>query len=596
MTNKENDPSNVFFQNITPETDNSNISDSTDIPNNSINFIPDNNNGMKPNKKHKEKSMFLPIAAVCLILVIAVSAVTFVLLSGNDKKKTSLKDQPSIFEGLFNFETPISDYLGTKDIKKELLSGKTEFSGKLLLKDYYDSDENDEYIGCGVDYSLKRNAVSKEIQFDMNVKDSIQDIFSANMYMNKDKLQIQVPETGDEVYTVEYDKLTEIINTYLEDYSDYGFDSASDKMSLDIFNKYFNKENITLSLGDMTEYYGDSDIISTYIYAIQETYPEEYKKILNGITSADAPKDRYGNSGTVYTISEDSIELFVKCLLTVSLDNKDIYNQYTSVFHDYIKLYAVETDSDETDTAESEKEQLDKMRTQLNSISSAFAMFFNEDITLTVWTNKNGLLTGLESCTDINLAGEIVTVSFVINSNNDANPGENMDMMLSFECDGESVSLCYNRATVRGEILNVTDTFSINVDGESFIIISDEMLNTTNNAYNYSLTMNFSDTDDEMIVTEEMAISLSGSIKDLVKGKSLNLVLDSLSIELESENMFTLEGNIAINTEDVSISAPKGKQIDFTDLIRNELEDSDYFNDEYDIDDYSDDEYNIGDF
>ena len=122
------------------------------------------------------------------------------------------------------------------------------------------------------------------------------------------------------------------------------------------------------------------------------------------------------------------------------------------------------------------------------------------------------------------------------------------------------------------------------------------MLNTTNNAYNYSLTMNFSDTDDEMIVTEEMAISLSGSIKDLVKGKSLNLVLDSLSIELESENMFTLEGNIAINTEDVSISAPKGKQIDFTDLIRNELEDSDYFNDEYDIDDYSDDEYNIGDF
>ena len=90
MTNNDNNTSDIFYQNVAQN----NNAGGMDTPNH--NFIP-NNNGMNPGKRPKEKSLLLPILTICLILIVAASTVTFVLLSGRDKK-TSLLDKTSLFE------------------------------------------------------------------------------------------------------------------------------------------------------------------------------------------------------------------------------------------------------------------------------------------------------------------------------------------------------------------------------------------------------------------------------------------------------------------------------------------------------------------
>ena len=90
MTNNDNNTSDIFYQNVAQN----NNAGGMDTPNH--NFSP-NNNGMNPGKRPKEKSLLLPILTICLILIVAASTVTFVLLSGRDKK-TSLLDKTSLFE------------------------------------------------------------------------------------------------------------------------------------------------------------------------------------------------------------------------------------------------------------------------------------------------------------------------------------------------------------------------------------------------------------------------------------------------------------------------------------------------------------------
>lgn len=632
MTNNENDMSNIFFQNITPDTSNDTntpepepsgaemmsesqinrsvsaesaqtpepvqdsvpvqafepVQDSvpvqtaqavdSDSQNNysmpttnnmyitAGNSVP-NNNGINPKKKPKEKSMFLPIAAVCLILVIAVSAVTFVLLSGRDKK-TSLNDQPSLFEGLFNFQSPIEDYLGTENIEKEIISGKSELSGEFTLTNMPAADE---YEGLNINYAFKRDADSKEMGLDIGAKYNNANILSANMYMNKDTLQFKIPSKAEDVFIIEFDK---IIDKLEESWNNEDTSlTESDRLILD---KYLSKENIVAFLGDWAELSNNSDMFSTYVHAIEETYPEDYKKIVKGITTEKAPSDEYGNSGTVYTISEDSIELFVKRLLTVTLDNKELYSKYGSLIDNPSSTFFITPNADDTDNEDGES--LQNLRSNLDSISSAFAMFFNEDITFTVWKNKNGLLTGLESSTDINIAGEILTLEVEISSYNDTNPSDNMSMSLSLIYEDEFIDFNFDRTTAVGKELNISHTFSMNVSNETYLMmLFDETLDTTDNSYDCSVSMSISDEDEPMMLN----ILLSGKFEDLVKGKSYNLVIDSLSCVVDSENVFTMEGNAKVSTNDVSISAPKGTQTMLTDMSADEFDE--WFNEMFSV-------------
>ena len=547
MTNNDNNTSDIFYQNVAQN----NNAGGMDTPNH--NFIP-NNNGMNPGKRPKEKSLLLPILTICLILIVAASAVTFVLLSGRDKK-TSLLDQTSLFEGLFDFSSPIDDYLGVKNISKKIKSGTSEISGEFTLTHFCESDE---YNGAGFEYTWKRNALSKEMGLDIRAKYNNANVLSANMYMNKNKFQIKIPTKAEDVFYVEFDELFKKMKDSLK------ADDYYTSSQLSLIDTYLDKENIAAFLGDWTTLEKNTDIISMYIYAVKETYPDDYKTIINGITSERAENDAYGNSGTKYTISENSIELLVKRLLTVSLDNKELSSQLQlDTFID--SRTSTNTISEDNMDIDAIKEEL---RSELESTGSLFAMFFNDDITVTIWKNKNGLLTGLESYSDLNIAGENITLNFEITSENDTNPGDNMSIKLSAFTEDDSMELYFQRTTDKGKEIIISNMFSMYIDAEKVMELSSlETLDTTDNSYYSSLL--FSVPDEYNDTTVELF--LSGTYEDMIKGSSYNLVLDSIGMDINDENMFTAKGNISIKTKDVMITAPTGTQTNLTDMSDEEL-------------------------
>lgn len=526
--------------------------------------------------KQTRKSLLFPILSICVILVVAIGAVTFVLLSGNDKKNSA--KQTSVFDGIIEFENPISDYLGSDSISQKILSGESEMSGELILSEMEDDTD---YSGAGIEYSLKRDAIKSEMSLSLNAKYREANVLSTDIYMNKDKFQFKVPSKAEDVFTVTFDKLIQKMEELVQ--SDEMVTSEQAQVLLD---SYLNKDAIASMLGDWSECCNQTDIISTYIYAIQRTYPKEYKEILNGISVEKAENDAYGNAGITYTISEDSIELFFECLLTVSFDDKEL----NKIFKPYIESYAtayyitdtyeyaasyddvyeddtiVEDDEDDYDTdALSTEECVEKLRTELESIDSVFSMFFNDDITVTVWKNKNGLLTGLNSENELNIAGESFELDFYITTQNDANPTNNMDAGIVLTYEGESLKFLFNRATTLGETLSVSNSFSIVIpDENTFCIASEESLNTTDNHYDYTFSLSEAD-------TPYMQFKIGGAFDNLIRGNAYNLVLDDIGFIIEDETILSIKGNISIDTASVDISAPTGTQTELTDLSEDEL-------------------------
>ena len=287
--------------------------------------------------------------------------------------------------------------------------------------------------------------------------------------------------------------------------------------------------------------FNNTDIISLYVYAIKETYPDDFKTILSGISSNDT--DSYGNKGTTYTISEDSVKLFISKLITVTFDNKELFASIESLY---------------------DKDEISDLKKQAEYVAHNSAKAYSGDIAFTVWKNKKGQLTNFNSNNSIKISGEEFNIDFSIESYNEINPTDSMIFTLTIKNADNNFSITYDRTKEgKDNTTYLSHDISVLSGYDSLLELNvAEDFNADSNNYNVEATIN-----------TDTIIVLQGKFNNIKKGKSFDFDITSFQVTQGYNKLITLSGNLSLDTGKPKITKPSGSTVDI-----NSLSDSEKYN------------------
>lgn len=509
-----------------------NISDGINtIVNDSTIAVNNSSSNNSKESKPKKKLTFIPILIVCILLAVITGGIVYVLNNGkSDSKKSSLADRESLFSGLFNFSSPIDEVLGSKEITDTLYKSHGQLSASLKI----DNCGNDENLsGVILDYAFNHNAKSKEISSNLNLSYRNAAIYSIQSFFNDSNIKFKIPSFAENTYVVNYDKFNKLYLNSMTDDSDLSYSELAQLLYA------ISSQSSNLFAGNSPQT-GSCDIISIYIYAIEETYPDDYKKILSGITSEQSKDDSDGNKGITYTISEESIELFIAKLLSVSFDNKELSKQIPTLYTD---------------------DELKSIKQNLKLIGTIIPEFYSGEITFTIWKNASGLLTGFESSNEISFNDTPVSIDFAIDSYDHENPADSMTFTLSLLSGNNNYTMIYDRTKDMADSNTVT-THDITVSEDTSPILTmsvSEEFDSSNGEYSIIANAN-----------SDLTFSLMGTFVNISNGKSFDFVLDNFSIIDGYTNIMALSGNFSISTSKPDITEPSGSNVVISDLSDSE--------------------------
>lgn len=580
MAQNDNEISDLFFRNLSePEPLNKTTEESLaeDMPANASNepeaaeepeietadfsqpVVPTDSNitGLPAENRYettvikKKRSMLAPVVGICILLAVTITAVWYVLSHGDNAEESSL---PVSLDTLFDFHSPIDEALGVDEISEILLTQSSKLDASFTIASFPDTPE---FSGLSMDYSFMRDINKKKASAEAAFSYRKAAMLSATAYADKDNICLKIPSLSSGVFTIDSSNIgsqiekSPLFTEFNETSDEYG-------LFLDLLDS-FDIEDLFSSVSNAAD---DINLLSTVINKLASTYPEDYKKIVNGITSESIEADSAGNEGTKITLSEESIELFIKDILTLALDDKDC----KTFLDKYLQLiYAANSASADADT--SFDDMMDniysQMRIALVSAGTSFAESFNQDISLTIYKNAKGQLVSLTSKNSIEANGELAEINFYITSQSSENPADSMTFQLDFSADGETVSI---------KFINICNRNSEELKHQQSLIFSDAdeiMAFSHSRSYNPK-SGNYEESFDVLNNSDKVwNLNLNGTMK---KDSGYSFTINNMELEAADEIVFSAVGDIRISKLDEEILKPTGTEYKIFEMSKEELE------------------------
>ncbi len=548
--------SDLFFQNATPDEPSHQIQNTFNNP------------------KKNRNTILTAVALACIMIAI----VAFFAVRLNKKKTSSGKNVPdsfvytnqSVLNGIINFDTPITEYLGTKDVMYAMSAGYASVKGDLSLDNIKNAGNT--ISGMSLSFDLKHNAPDKIVVLNSSLMYRGEEALAIQAYLNTEALYFKVPKKSDKLYSVSFGNLrSNLITNSME--------RSENEIDTDYVLNLLSTDNISKLCGDWTQFSAGADIVTVYLSAIKKTYPKDYQTILDNIIIEDAEADNFGNPGKTYTITETGVETFVKSFLLVTLENEELYNRFYPVLYYLIKndmIHIPEKESNENNTSTSGSDDsnktsiataIDDLLYDIQSASLAFAMVYSDSLSFTAWFNNEGMLVGLRGNNDIRINNNTVSVNVIAESRNEANPIDNSNTVVLITYGEESFQFQFSRRTERNALLKSYDYISFILNNQNKIEIhSTQSLDTSDNEYEHNINIISSEDSNSQIT-----LTCLGNFSNIVKGNSFDFHIENLYINEGFSNLLTSNGNLSINTNQPEITKPTGETKELTEMSSNEL-------------------------
>lgn len=561
--------SDLFFQNVSPDPSH-NPPDNHDLP-------------------KKKKTILISVAATLLIIIsVAVLADKF------EKKKNTNDGAPdsfiftndSVFAGAINFDTPITEYLGTKNILYTMSAGYASVSGNITLENLKNAGNT--ISGMSLEFDLKHNAPNKVVSLNSSLMYRGEEALAIEAYLNTEALSFKVPKKSNKLYCVSFNRLKDNIQSEQSE-------NLTNDFKINFIQNLLSTSGISKFCGDWTQIYGGSDIITLYLNAIKETYPKDYETILDNIIVEDAEPDSYQNPGKTYTITETGVETLVKCILTVTFENAELYNRFYPVLYymiknDLIHIPDSKTTSVENDTAVVEMNEhnsngksqssdnnndntsdlstaIDDLLYDIQSTALAFATVYSDSMSFTVWYNEHGMLVGLKGENDIHINNDVVSINVISDSKNESNPIDNSNTNLLIAYGNDSFEVQFSRRTERSDILESVNYISFNMNNKNKIEMhSTESLDTSDNEYEFDLDITSNEDSNTNI-----SLMCVGNFSNIVKDNSFDFHIENMYINEGFSNLITVNGDLSVGTKKPDISKLSGEKSELTEMSAEEL-------------------------
>ncbi len=580
MTQNDNEISDLFFRNISePEpldksTEESLTEDTSantsnepeaaeepefEVADFSEPVVPTDNNVTElPAENHyettvikKKRSMLAPVVGICILLAVTITAVWYVLSHGDNAEESSIHVS---LDTLFDFHSPIDEALGADEISEMLLTQSSKLDASFTIVSFPDTPE---FSGLSMDYLLMRDIDKKKASAEVAFSYRKAAMLSATAYADKDNICLKIPSLSPGVFTIDSSNIgSQIEKSPL--FTEFNETADECSLFLDLLDS-FNIEDLFSSVSTAAN---DIDLLSTVINKLASTYPEDYKKIVNGITSESIEADSAGNEGTKITLSEESIELFIKDILTLALDDKDCKSFLDKYFQ---LLYSANSDSVNANTSFDDimDDIYSRMRIALVSAGTAFAESFNQDISLTIYKNAKGQLVSLTSKNLIEADGEFAEINFYITSQSSENPADSMTFQIDFSADGETISI---------KLINICNRNSEELKHQQSLVFSDAdeiMAFSHSRSYN-TKSGNYKESFDVLNNSDKVLnLNLNGTMN---KGSGYSFTINSMELEAADEIIFSAVGEISISKLNEEILKPAGTEYRIFEMSKEEWE------------------------
>ena len=555
MSQNDNEISDLFFRTINepePRTDSAESVSPAESP---AQETPAESH-YETAKIRKKRSKFVPVAAIIILLAVTVTGVWYVLSHGKNSNTASVNTES--LEALFDFSNPINEAMGLKEISELLTTRSAKLDASVTVSSIADVPDAS---GIGVRYQVLRDMNKKKASADVSLSYRKAAVLSASLYADENDICLKIPTLSSGVFTIGSSDIGEQIQKsplFTESMND-----LEDEETMEYLKPYFDMlDSFDIdSLFDQTDIDNNINLLSVVINKLASVYPKDFEKIKTGISYEELETDANGNKGTKVTFSEESIELLIKDLLTLALDDKDCQEFLKSYFQSFYSSFTIRR-IEGLSYDDFIDQIFSRLRIGLTSAGNAFAEYFNQDISFTIYKNTKGQLVSLTSENSIEIDGETLDINLYITSGSTENPGDSMHFRLECSSVDETLSLeLVNSCNQDSEVIKHNQSLIISFDDESFVLNHNRTYNTATGKYEGIIK----------ISEGSIVLKLNGTLNKAEEGRDYSFTLDCLDIISENETVFSATGEINVSKLNEEITKPSGTEYRIFEMPVDEL-------------------------
>lgn len=506
---------------------------------------------LEPEKKKMGTGVKVGIGVA--VAAVAIIGGLFVSMNQKDPKTVVVDAFKSVYTS--EKESPIEEIFGFEQLSENMMKENYENGIGFKLE-----SSSDEYVqalaGSGISMMARNDIANQKSALDLIVEYNNMNLLSMNVYLDRTKMMLAVPEMSSKTFLLNYgdDLAGQIENSPfigpVMEQSGMDFTAFTDYM--DYIWSFYEEGETPFDIAGLWDRYKEGSQAIENLKAAMDV-----KKA--GKASYTMDGGQVNCQGYDVVITKDALVQFMdtssKFFLEDETLKKDIIEYMNQIYTLSERLYGISM------SEQSPEEMMEEAWSDVETSRTEMIAQLQEvmgDVTMTVYVDKKGRMAAIDAATTMTYEeGDSANISLHGELKGGAYLTQNMDLEITVtpQDGGNNVV----KIAKQGLSDDAQLTCDLSVD------VSDD---TSNAGFVYTGTYGKADGSYHMAVslrdeTEEVfSADMTGVVENLVKGKSFNVVADSIKIAAEGQELVNLSGFYSIEPMEGEVAELEGDILD----------------------------------
>lgn len=477
------------------------------------------------------KKMKMAAVGAAAVAVVGGGVFAYTRLAGGDPKETVIQAFENVYtEGQTD---PMEELFGLSEFAKAGVSA-SQNSGLMLKLDSCSEPAVNTYAGSGLRIDAKNDVENNKVSANMGIIYNGMDLVNLDLYYGDDTVMAAVPELSPKVFTLDFG---EGLEERLKNSPMLGAALEQSGVDASVMAEYMEL------LAEQARQTQEGQAASFDLKALMKRYREGCKAeddFKAALTVEKGEKASFTIDGKEQACRGYEVTVSKEAMINFLRTSSDFFLQDEVLKKDFLKrlelsvklsqLAGAQMEGQDFPTAQEMQEQTyEEARTEIDGMIAFLDSSLN-DVSMTVYVDKEGCLASVKGTTSFNSTGseaEPVRLQFGCELKGGAYPTQNMSAQAVLENGAASVQIeAVKEGAYDGKEL--TSGFELSIENQGEIAEKwDITLDSSYNSEGGGFDVQAAAAQDGM---ELLGFSAQGVVDELEKGKNIHLTLDSLDV------------------------------------------------------------------
>lgn len=477
------------------------------------------------------KKMKMAAVGAAAVAVVGGGVFAYTRLAGGDPKETVIQAFENVYtEGQTD---PMEELFGLSEFAKAGVSA-SQNSGLMLKLDSCSEPAVNTYAGSGLRIDAKNDVENNKVSANMGIIYNGMDLVNLDLYYGDDTVMAAVPELSPKVFTLDFG---EGLEERLKNSPMLGSALEQSGVDASVMAEYMEL------LAEQARQTQEGQAAFFDLKALMKRYREGCKAeddFKAALTVEKGEKASFTIDGKEQACRGYEVTVSKEAMINFLRTSSDFFLQDEVLKKDFLKrlelsvklsqLAGAQMEGQDFPTAQEMQEQTyEEARTEIDGMIAFLDSSLN-DVSMTVYVDKEGCLASVKGTTSFNSTGseaEPVRLQFGCELKGGAYPTQNMSAQAVLENGAASVQIeAVKEGAYDGKEL--TSGFELSIENQGEIAEKwDITLDSSYNSEGGGFDVQAAAAQDGM---ELLGFSAQGVVDELEKGKNIHLTLDSLDV------------------------------------------------------------------